>query len=224
MGKELALALKASVDRIVREEKEILILRELFSSPIGKLLVFRGGTALRLAYGSPRFSDDLDFSYAGSLKDAAFKGAIEALVAALPDARLSDFASKRFTHLAELKFKEEWLRIGYSVKIEVSKRKTYAKGKGYELKLITSPVSNMQVLGNVVALETILQEKIAALKDRREPRDLFDIWLICERNKQRMPRLEIGIDPVVLKRTLRKYLPSDFWPVIPQLAEKTRRR
>jgi len=25
-------------------------------------LVFKGGTALRLAYGSPRFSDDLDFS------------------------------------------------------------------------------------------------------------------------------------------------------------------
>jgi predicted nucleotidyltransferase component of viral defense system len=45
----------------VREYWEMLILKELTESLLGEKLVFIGGTALRLVYNSPRFSDDLDF-------------------------------------------------------------------------------------------------------------------------------------------------------------------
>lgn len=44
--------------------KEILhydILEILYSNPIGKMLVFQGGTALRLCYNNDRYSEDLDF-------------------------------------------------------------------------------------------------------------------------------------------------------------------
>lgn len=45
--------------------KEILhydILSVLYSSPINKILVFRGGTALRLCHQNNRYSEDLDFT------------------------------------------------------------------------------------------------------------------------------------------------------------------
>ncbi len=49
-------------EHIAREIYEILILRHLSQSPLLDSLIFKGGTALRLAYHSPRFSEDLDFS------------------------------------------------------------------------------------------------------------------------------------------------------------------
>ena len=44
--------------------KELLhydILESLYDNPIGKKLVFQGGTALRLCYRNDRYSEDLDF-------------------------------------------------------------------------------------------------------------------------------------------------------------------
>ncbi|MEW6675721.1 MAG: nucleotidyl transferase AbiEii/AbiGii toxin family protein [Nitrospirota bacterium] len=52
--------LKTDVTQVVREFWETVILKGLFDSPEGKFLIFKGGTALRLVYGSPRFSEDLD--------------------------------------------------------------------------------------------------------------------------------------------------------------------
>lgn len=51
--------------------KEILhydILSVLYSSPINKILVFRGGTALRLCHQNNRYSEDLDFTLVNGTK------------------------------------------------------------------------------------------------------------------------------------------------------------
>ena len=53
--------------QVIREYWEIIILKGLYDSPFGRKLIFKGGTALRLAYGSPRFSEDLDFSLTSDL-------------------------------------------------------------------------------------------------------------------------------------------------------------
>lgn len=47
---------------IVREYFQHLFLSELYRLPDAEHLLFKGGTALRIVYGSPRFSEDLDFS------------------------------------------------------------------------------------------------------------------------------------------------------------------
>ena len=66
MNKQLADSLQKSLgisqEQIVRVEYEMIILKQLFESELGKSFVFKGGTALRLAFGSQRFSEDLDFS------------------------------------------------------------------------------------------------------------------------------------------------------------------
>ena len=50
---------------IVREYFQHVFLSELYKLPDAEKLPFKGGTALRVIYGSPRFSEDLDFSLFG---------------------------------------------------------------------------------------------------------------------------------------------------------------
>jgi len=46
---------------ILREYLQYKILEIIFNSKAGQKMSFLGGTALRIVYGSPRFSEDLDF-------------------------------------------------------------------------------------------------------------------------------------------------------------------
>ena len=50
---------------IVREYFQHMFLSELYKLPGADQLLFKGGTALRVIYDSPRFSEDLDFSVFG---------------------------------------------------------------------------------------------------------------------------------------------------------------
>jgi len=47
---------------IVREYFQHVFLGELYKLSNAEKLLFKGGTALRIVYGSPRFSEDLDFT------------------------------------------------------------------------------------------------------------------------------------------------------------------
>ena len=47
---------------IIREYFQHIFLSELYKLPGAEKMLFKGGTALRIIYGSPRFSEDLDFS------------------------------------------------------------------------------------------------------------------------------------------------------------------
>ncbi|PIS14651.1 hypothetical protein COT64_01510 [Candidatus Shapirobacteria bacterium CG09_land_8_20_14_0_10_39_12] len=60
--RELVKKLNTFPENVVREEYETIFLKALLESRWGKCLVFKGGTALRLAYQSLRFSEDLDFA------------------------------------------------------------------------------------------------------------------------------------------------------------------
>src|SRR3972149_8807351 len=53
-----------------REYFQHLFLSYFYQQPHAKRVFFKGGTALRIIYNSPRFSEDLDFSAKGiSIKD-----------------------------------------------------------------------------------------------------------------------------------------------------------
>lgn len=76
LAQRLAGDLRIGVTQVVREFREVLFLKDLMESPHGKNLVFKGGTALRPAYGSPRFSEDLDFA----MLEDSLRGVIEELL------------------------------------------------------------------------------------------------------------------------------------------------
>lgn len=47
---------------IIREYTQTIVLKAIYQSEFGQKLLFKGGTALRFAYGLGRFSEDLDFT------------------------------------------------------------------------------------------------------------------------------------------------------------------
>lgn len=220
MDKDLAVSLsqeaRMDIDQIIREWWETVILRDLFASAIGDNLLFKGGTALRLAYGSPRFSEDLDFSMIKKFPFANFKDAILSIEKKYVELKIRDVADKFYTYVAQYRIKEAWRPIAISVKIEVSKRQI-DNPDSYSLITIGSQISNLEALGNVMKIENIYQEKLRALQTRVEPRDLFDLWYLGGvLKKQFRPKAE-KFEKRILKRDLRKYLPSNYWKVIDTL-------
>ena len=216
----LAERLKIAVEQVVREEFELSLLKSLFESGIGKALVFKGGTALRLAFGSPRFSDDLDFSASSAVPEAAFRTAARAALKDVPEATLVEALAKRFTLFALYRFDVPYIARPFSIKVEVSTReKSRSQADESELRLLSSEVTNLTILARVATLERALEDKKAAFAARRQPRDLYDLWFISQ--KLGLPfRADLaGSDPMIIRRELRKYLPKTHWSVIDQWTE-----
>ncbi|MBI5194432.1 MAG: nucleotidyl transferase AbiEii/AbiGii toxin family protein [Nitrospirae bacterium] len=207
--------LKIDITQIVREFWEILILKSLFDSPEGKYLIFKGGTALRLVYGSPRFSEDLDFSLTEDKLKGKFSSIVKKLVSPYSELTISDLEEKYYTYLGEIKVIHDYLPSAFRIKIEISKR--VEKGYKSELAVISTPLSTVQCLGRVATLEQLFKDKTACLKSRAKPKDTFDMWYICQKLKMEYEPQAISISKQELVRDLRKYLPKDFWPVIERL-------
>lgn len=222
MDKELAykLAKESQIDvtQIVREEWEIKILKEIFESGLGNSIYFKGGTALRLAYNSPRYSDDLDFTLIKNINRKIWGEMFKNISKKFPEIKISDQKDKFYTYLAELKIKENYLPLAFSVKIEISKR-TNKKYK-YSFKLLTSKTTNIQVLAQVEDLEEIKKEKKIAINSRNLPRDLFDLWFIAQKMKKSMDKNLKKIDKKFLRQELNKYLPKNYYPVVQELVNK----
>jgi predicted nucleotidyltransferase component of viral defense system len=211
----LSRKLGIAVEQVVREEFELSALKTLCESRIGDSLVFKGGTALRLAYGSPRFSDDLDFSALGPIAEEDFRKVCRAAVRNIPEAVLVEALSKHFTLFALLRFRVPYIGRPFSMKIEVSVRgEVWEQGRDHELKLLSSEVTNVSALARVATLERMERDKRKALEARRQPRDLYDLWFISQkRGRDFEPDLR-GIPPAVLRRELRKYLPRGHWRIV----------
>jgi len=182
LAEELSQQLKIALEHVVREEYELLILRNLMESALGNSLVFKGGTALRLAYDSPRFSDDLDFSLLTSVPEEVFVHVAETVAGSLPQVTLVEALSKRFTLFALYNVRESYLPYAFSVKLEVFTRpETWERGRDFDLRLLSSPITPISVLAQVATLERMWTDKQAALAARRQPRDLYDLWFIAQK-------------------------------------------
>lgn len=216
-AQRLAKQFNIAPTQVVREEWEIKILTILFNLPIGNKLYFKGGTAVRLAYGSPRFSEDLDFSMIKTIREIEFKNFVKEVVKKYPELTLSDLKAKFYTLLAEFKIKESFLAQNFSIKIEVSKRKKPVYQSS--IRLLTSPTTNLQVLGRVETIEDLYHEKLTTYIDRRKPRDLFDIWFMCQKMKNQLPTNLPKIAKMAIRQELGKYLPRSYTSVVTQLEQ-----
>jgi len=211
----LSKELKIDIERLAREYWEMMVLREISQSKIGNFLIFGGGTALRLAFGSPRFSDDLDFYLRKKLPFSLFEKEIEKISQKL-NLKFTDLYNKFYTLLAEFQIKEDFLALPFKLKIEVRKK---IMKKGYETRLLFSPCVNFQVLLYVLEIQKLKEFKEKALKERKDPRDLFDLWFISQKLKEPFKKPKIKIERKKIKQTLSKFLPLDYKGVIEELSK-----
>lgn len=218
IAQKVAVELEIDITQVIREEWEIKVLKALFDSPLGKKLVFKGGTALRLAYGSPRFSEDLDFDLTKTVKTGEFETVVQSIAKMYQgEVTVSDLKGKFYTLLAEFKIREAFLPTRFSIKIEISRR----QGQPYQtsLMLLNSPTTNIQVLASVERLNDLYQDKIATYRHRQKPRDLFDLWFIGQKLKTPMPDGLPKIPYRTIRSELSRCLPRSFAPIVKQLEE-----
>jgi len=214
----LAKKIGVSVVEVAREEIEVFLLDELSKTNLSQSIVFKGGTALRLVYGSPRFSQDLDFSVIGKIDFSSFRKILNKIVKQRKELKIKDIYDKRETIFALIGVNLEFLKQSFSIKIELSKKKYQFKKSDYELRAISSPVSPLTPIIYVYSLARIFYEKKLALKMRGAPRDFFDCWWIGEKlgKKIDFPKPKIKRNQFVgeINQLLPSYLKnwaSNFW-------------
>lgn len=159
-------------DLIAQERFEMEVLDKLNSGRFLPGLYFGGGTMLRLCHGLDRYSMDLDF-WLADLGKASF--VFEKLGRFLArDYDVKDMADKRFTLVFELRAKT----FPRSLKIEIRKDHPPVQT---ETAIAYSPHSNRQVLLRAITLASMMSLKTAALIDRREIRDAYDMEFLVKR-------------------------------------------
>lgn len=218
---KLAKDIQIAPEHIAREAYEVLILHALGESPLAEKIIFKGGTALRLAYGSPRFSEDLDFSPLDKISIKDLGKILQALSQRFSEITIADISDKRYTHFALLKIKEEFLAQTFSIKVEISKRKFQPSIKpGYKLTKLKSPSSSLTVFIGVVSPEVMFEDKIQAAQTRIKPRDLFDLWFLSEELKKPLPIKIKGFKKMVIKQELNRFLPRKYHYITDMLIQK----
>lgn len=160
-----------------------------------------GGTAASRGYLDHRFSDDLDLFVNDDERFALWADRLIAGVAARPEWRVSvGLREPRFVRFSVL-------ATGIDLKIELVNDVPSRVGR----------VSLHPVLGRLDSAENILANKLTALADRQEPKDLADVWGFCTRRGLSIgAALEgahgkaAGLFPVDLARPLLSATSSDW--------------
>jgi predicted nucleotidyltransferase component of viral defense system len=211
MNKQLAdnlqKILNISQEQIVREEYEMIILKHLFESELGRLFVFKGGTALRLAYGSPRFSEDLDFSVFEDFTKGKLDRLLRGIASQNDSLEIMDLTQKYYTYFGLFRIKEDFMNQAFSIKFEVSIRPiNLEKDIDYNLLALSSRVTNLTVLAQVETLGQIEKEKKTINPLR--VRDIFDLWFIGQKLGEPVSMDFSQWKPEEIRRELFKFLPE----------------
>jgi predicted nucleotidyltransferase component of viral defense system len=211
MNKQLAdnlqKSLNISQEQIVREEYEMIILKQLFESELGSLFVFKGGTALRLAYGSPRFSEDLDFSVLKDFSKEKLDSLLRGIAKQYDTVKILDLTQKYYTYFGLFRIKEDFMNQALSIKFEASIRPIKLKKDiDYKLLALNSRITSLTVLSQVESLEQIEKEKKTI--DPLRIRDIFDLWFIGQKLGKSAPMDFNKWNTKVVRRELFKFLPE----------------
>ena len=172
-------------DLIQQEIFEMEVLAWLKNKGFLRNMIFGGGTMLRLCYGLKRYSVDLDFwAYRVDRIDQFFINLKDSLKV---DYDLTDAQNKYYTLLFEIK------KAPYPRKLKIEIRKEN-KESNFQETIAYSPYSNQQVLLKSFTLEQMMKNKIGALLDRKEIRDVFDIEFLTRKG------IDISANYVELKK------------------------
>jgi predicted nucleotidyltransferase component of viral defense system len=166
------------VENVTREYIQHLFLFHFYQQKGSENVLFKGGTALKIIYQSPRFSEDLDFSAENFKTKKRIEDLFINTLAKISKENIPiELREAKFTaegYLGILFYKIYGLEN--EVFFEVSFRKKKLK------KEITTIVSEYLPPYIVVQLspEEIVREKINALLERGKPRDYYDFYFILK--------------------------------------------
>lgn len=214
---------------IIREYFQHLFLESLYKLPGSERLLFKGGTALRILYGSPRFSEDLDFSISETPPHEIHSFAEHFFIQILSDIERSGVR-------VELGSKSGKTSGGYfgiaafqlfdfprvRVEINISDR-LKAPGKG-EVDVVAGDFIPAYTICHLPQAELVEEKIFGALRERKKPRDFYDLYFIMRRgmlSSDQKKRLALIKDEIItaaqsinFRGELGAFLPADQQTVI----------
>jgi predicted nucleotidyltransferase component of viral defense system len=140
---------------------------------------FKGGTCLKIAYELERASEDLDFSTELSLEETKKRITKYAKQYSLLGMKYTiEEKQHQENYRLEIKIQGPLYsgdkRTTNIIKIDCNKKKAYQK----ETKIIQKKYSDVPIFTiKVLSRKEILAEKIRALIMRKQPRDLYDVYI-----------------------------------------------
>lgn len=182
--------------------------------------MFKGGTALRIIYHSPRFSEDLDFTaqgikikeLEGTLLDSISNIEKVGIKVEIEEGKVTSGGYITITNFYFSDFRQ-------TMQIEISLRNQ--KNIKSEVNLINSdylPPFNVMSLPE----GQLVKEKIMALLDRSKPRDFFDLYFLL-RSELAVKKTDLELQKVFnklelttmdFKKELRGLLPKSHQAIL----------
>lgn len=214
---------------IVREYFQHVFLSELYKLQGSEKLLFKGGTALRIVYGSPRFSEDLDFSLFGVAQneiklfvEGLFVHVLAEMARAGIKVELGDkigTTSGGYFGVATFRM-FEYPPVGVEINI-ASRNGQSITGE------VDSVANNFVPTYTIIHLpqNNLVEEKIfGALLERKKPRDFYDLYIIMRKGMlslEQKKKLSLTKDSIVaeakkinFKTELGVFLPVDQQGII----------
>lgn len=179
---------------ILREYLQLIFLSHLYANKVSKNIYFKGGTAIRLLLGSPRFSEDLDFST--TLTKPQLNQLISKLETQLqielPTLYLIQLYSGKTGIRYQLKYSSPDSKYPLNLRLDFTIVKAIIDPTISPL-VTDFPISNFPIITHL-SKEEILVEKICVLASRDKGRDYYDTWYLLEKNTP--------LDHLILKQKL----------------------
>ena len=149
-----------------RENTIIEVVQTVAKSEAGSHLAFKGGTALKLFYDLPRYSEDIEYDFLGKISPQRMMDILKS-VADKKKWEVTGDAVKYNTILLEFRFAGP--ERNFRIKIEVSTREK-------ELKTTIQSLRGVPVL--TLEPSFLMTEKLITFVKRQAGRDIFDAWFI----------------------------------------------
>lgn len=175
----MSLANKQEIDAytILREYVQIKFLDSFFRTVKPKAFFFKGGTALRLLYGSDRFSEDLDFSVSSKTKHPVDQAnlAVAKLKSEIPDISIKSIKTIA-GESAKISLRGFSANYPLTIKLDFSIRENVLTPRVTAVKTVL-PIMGISLV-DTISKEEILAEKIRAVVNRKKARDIYDLWYL----------------------------------------------
>lgn len=217
---QLRIKWQTSEINILREYVQHLFLSNLYRQREAKGLFFKGGTALRILYQSPRFSEDLDFS-SQIHSSSRTETLIEETLLQLNNEgiQLEMIEAKETTggYLFDSRTRIFEREIGIKLNFVIKKN---LEGDSIVVRAAFIPSYNVLALRQM----DLIGEKIQAFLTREKARDFFDLYFIIRANLGGTVLSKKYAE--IIKKTenikdtfseLKTFLPRSFWPVVKDL-------
>ncbi|HCR36225.1 hypothetical protein A2130_03220 [Candidatus Woesebacteria bacterium GWC2_33_12] len=207
-------------ENVYREYAQHLFLSSLYQVKNSNKILFKGGTAYRIAYKSPRFSEDLDFSACQIGKKEIEEIILSALENLSNNGMECDIEESKETtggYLAKLYLKIYGKNILISIQISLRKK----IGNDYDIvDILSEYIPTYQAY--LLPKREMIGEKIQAALTRSKPRDFYDIYFllrngeltVSERDKLKKISAILEKKKIKFGDELSIFLPKSMKPII----------